>query len=132
MFESVEKLAAFDPLTGIGNHRTLQEFLHRRILEAERSEGTIGAIMLDVDHFRRFNEEEGHDAGDSVLKMVADVLRACVRPYDLAARYGGEEFTVIMPGVDKETTESVAERIRTIDRAVPRRGRYDTGVPGCR
>ena len=112
MFESVEKLAAFDPLTGIANHRTMQEFLHRRINESSRSDGTVGVIMLDVDHFRVFNEEEGHDAGDKVLKMVTEVLKACVRPYDLAARYGGEEFTVIMPGVSKEGTLAIAERIR--------------------
>lgn len=112
MFESVEKLAAFDPLTGIANHRTMQEFLHRRIIEASRSEGSIGVIMLDVDHFRIFNEEEGHDAGDKVLKMVTEVLKMCVRPYDLAARYGGEEFTIIMPGVTKEGTIAIAERVR--------------------
>ena len=65
-----------------------------------------------VDHFRIFNEEEGHDAGDKVLKMVTEVLKSCVRPYDLAARYGGEEFTIVMPGVSKEVTIAVAERIR--------------------
>lgn len=113
MYENVERLAAFDPLTGIANHRTMQEFLQRRIVEAARSQGSLGVIMLDVDHFRTFNEEEGHDAGDKVLKLVADVLRNCVRPYDLAARYGGEEFTVVMPGVNEETTLVIAERIRT-------------------
>jgi len=113
MYESVERLASFDALTGIANHRTMQEFLHRRVAESERSSQEIGVIMLDVDHFRSFNEEEGHDAGDQVLKMVTDVLRSAVRPYDLAARYGGEEFTVIMPGMGAETLHQVAERIRT-------------------
>ncbi|MCW5937813.1 MAG: diguanylate cyclase [Fimbriimonadaceae bacterium] len=112
MFENVERLAAYDPLTGIANHRTLQDFLHRRITEAQRSNTKIGLIMLDVDHFRSFNEEEGHDAGDMVLKMVTDVLKGAVRPYDLAARYGGEEFTIVMPGASQETTLAIAERIR--------------------
>lgn len=112
MFEHVERQASFDPLTGIANHRAMQEFLHRRILEAQRSRSTIGVIMLDVDHFRLFNETEGHDAGDKVLKMVANALNRCVRPYDLAARYGGEEFTVIMPGANAEVATAVAERVR--------------------
>ncbi len=113
MFESVERLASFDPLTGIANHRTMQEFLHRRVAEAERGRDRIGVIMLDVDHFRSFNEEEGHDAGDQVLQMFTQVLKDTVRPYDLAARYGGEEFTVIMPGVDLDGAFAVAERIRS-------------------
>ena len=113
MFENAERLAAFDPLTGIANHRTMQEFLHKRFQEAERSNGTVGVIMLDVDHFRTFNEEEGHDAGDRVLKLVAEVLKTSVRPYDLAARYGGEEFTIVMPGVEADVLFAAAERIRT-------------------
>lgn len=112
MFENVERLASFDPLTGIANHRSMQDFLHRRVTEAERLGQELGVIMLDVDHFRSFNEEEGHDAGDEVLRMVVNVLRDTVRPYDMPARYGGEEFTVIMPGVGREGTIVVAERIR--------------------
>lgn len=112
MFEEFEKLATHDALTGIANHRYLQEFLHQRVLEAARTGQELGLIMLDVDHFRSFNEEEGHDAGDEVLRLVADAVKACVRPYDLAARYGGEEFTVVMPGSSEQTTLAVAERIR--------------------
>ncbi len=112
MFENAEKLATYDPLTGIANHRTMQEFLAKRILESERSNSLIGVIMLDVDHFRKFNEEEGHDAGDRVLKLVANVIKNSVRPYDLGARYGGEEFTVVMPGVNAQEALVVAERIR--------------------
>lgn len=112
MFEEFEKLATHDALTGIANHRYLQEFLHQRVLEAARTGQELGVIMLDVDHFRSFNEEEGHDAGDEVLRLVADAIKACVRPYDLAARYGGEEFTVVMPGSSEQTTLAVAERIR--------------------
>lgn len=112
MFEDFEKLATHDALTGIANHRYLQEFLHQRVLEAARTGQELGVIMIDVDHFRSFNEEEGHDAGDEVLRLVADAIKYCVRPYDLAARYGGEEFTVVMPGSSEQSTLAVAERIR--------------------
>lgn len=112
MFENVERLASFDPLTGIANHRSMQDFLHRRVAEAARLDQELGLIMLDVDHFRSFNEEEGHDAGDEVLRMVVEVLRDAVRPYDMPARYGGEEFTIVMPGIGREGTLAVADRIR--------------------
>ncbi len=112
MFENVERLASIDALTGIANHRSMQEFLLRRVAESERYSQEMGVIMLDVDHFRSFNEEEGHDAGDVVLQRVVDVLNGAVRNYDLAARYGGEEFTVIMPSSSAEDVLQVAERIR--------------------
>jgi diguanylate cyclase (GGDEF)-like protein len=111
-FETAERLAAFDPLTGAANLRTLHEFLEGRLNESQRSGEPVGVVMLDVDHFRRFNEEEGHDAGDLVLKLVTDVLKAMIRPFDLAARYGGEEFTLVLPGSTLESTVNVAERIR--------------------
>lgn len=112
LFASFERLATHDALTGIANHRMLQEFLGQRIMEAQRSGQEFGVIMIDVDHFRSFNEEEGHDAGDAVLKLVSEAIKSCLRPYDLAARYGGEEFTVVLPGSKAETTFQVAERIR--------------------
>lgn len=112
MFENFELLASKDALTGLANHRSMQEFLHQRLTESERTGQEMGLIMLDVDHFRSFNEEEGHDAGDEVLKLVADALKSCMRPYDMAARYGGEEFTVIMPGSGRTGVMAAAERIR--------------------
>lgn len=112
LFESVEKMASHDSLTGIANHRTLYEFLSQRVNEAGRKGGSIGVIMMDVDHFRRFNEEEGHEAGDRALKSVAEAIRSAIRPYDLAARYGGEEFAVVLPGLELAETMATAERIR--------------------
>jgi len=112
MYETAEQRASKDALTGIANHRTMQEFLLRRFAEAKRNEHSIGVLMIDVDHFRAFNEEEGHDAGDAALQQVSNMLKLCVRPYDLAARYGGEEFTVVMPGSNREATLEVASRIR--------------------
>ena len=112
LFESFERMATHDALTGIANHRTMQEFLARRFAESQRTVQEMGLLMIDVDHFRSFNEEEGHDAGDEVLRLVAEAIKAAVRPYDLAARYGGEEFTVVMPGSSMTSSVAVAERIR--------------------
>ena len=114
LYENLERLASHDPLTGLPNHRCMQEFLHTRVHEALRTGHPLGMMLLDVDHFRAFNEEEGHDAGDDVLRLIADSLRACVRPYDLAARYGGEEFVVIMPSADLTSTATIAERLRAL------------------
>lgn len=112
MFEQVERLATSDPLTGLANHRTLREFLANRALEANRLGQEIGVIMIDVDHFRTFNEEEGHQAGDLVLRRVAETIRTCLRPYDLAARYGGEEFTIVLVGSNLASSAHIAQRIR--------------------
>lgn len=119
MFENLERLASHDPLTGLANHRALQEFLQARAAEADRTGQGLGAIMIDVDHFRSFNEEEGHDAGDAVLRQVAEAIKGCLREYDLGARYGGEEFTVVMPGSTESGIENAAERIRTRVEAMP-------------
>ena len=112
LYEDLERLASHDALTGLANHRALQDFLHWRVAECDRTGGTLGCIMLDVDHFRDFNEQEGHDAGDEVLRQVAEALRTAVRPYDLAARYGGEEFTVLVPGASTAGVRGLAERLR--------------------
>lgn len=114
LFEQVEQMATTDPLTGISNHRRLQEFVAIQLEEAKHDDAPVGLIMIDVDHFRRFNEEEGHESGDQVLKLVAQSLRDNLRTKDLCARYGGEEFTVVLPGMDVKSTASVAERIRTV------------------
>jgi diguanylate cyclase (GGDEF)-like protein len=119
LFENFEKWATHDALTGIANHRTLHEFLNQRVLEARRTGQEIGVAMIDVDHFRSFNEEEGHDAGDEVLKLVTEALRSCLRPYDLPGRYGGEEFTVIMPGCSLASSMATAERMRQKVEALP-------------
>ncbi|MFQ3588129.1 MAG: diguanylate cyclase [Fimbriimonadaceae bacterium] len=119
MYDRVEQLASHDPLTGIANHRSLHEFLSMRIAESLRTKQEIGVVMIDVDHFRAFNEEEGHDAGDSVLKLVAGTLKGFIRPYDCAARYGGEEFTIVLPGSSAQTSLTIAERIRKKIESVP-------------
>jgi diguanylate cyclase (GGDEF)-like protein len=112
MFETAERSASHDALTGIANHRTMQEFLHKRVAEAQRTGTPVSVLMLDVDHFRSYNEEEGHDAGDRVLRQVSQRINEAIRPRDLAARYGGEEFTVVLVGTDLADAIRVGERIR--------------------
>lgn len=136
LFENFERWASHDALTGLANHRNIHEFLHQRVMEAKRTGQEIGVIMMDVDHFRSFNEEEGHDAGDEVLKLVSESLKSCLRPYDLAGRYGGEEFTIVMPGCTLENAMLTAERIRQKVEALPYvsragRERHVTVSLGC-
>lgn len=111
-FEELERQAASDALTGIPNRRTINEFLLSRMAESRRASRPLALLLLDVDHFRRFNEEAGHDEGDEVLKGVAEILRRSIRAYDLAGRFGGEEFMVVLPGADEDEAMQAAERIR--------------------
>jgi diguanylate cyclase (GGDEF)-like protein len=103
------QLALCDGLTSVGNRRRLDRDL---AIEANNGDAPVAVIMVDVDHFKRINDEHGHDAGDQVLRDVADVLRREVRTGDVVYRYGGEEFCVIL--VNTTTTEAgqVAERVR--------------------
>ncbi|WP_237396900.1 GGDEF domain-containing protein [Okeania sp. KiyG1] len=101
-----------DPLTGLFNRRYLEEFLNRETYRAIRTEKPIGIIMIDVDHFKRFNDEFGHAAGDIILKNLGSFLKQNVRDYDIACRYGGEELIMILPGSSLESTAKRAEQIR--------------------
>jgi diguanylate cyclase (GGDEF)-like protein len=100
-----------DPLTRLNNRRYLWDFLGRDLIRARRAVLPVAAILFDIDHFKRFNDTWGHEAGDLVLKSVADVIRQNVRGSDIACRYGGEEFIVIL----SESTRTVAlQRAETI------------------
>jgi diguanylate cyclase (GGDEF)-like protein len=101
-----------DPLTGLFNRRYLDESLDRELPRAIRKHRSLGVIMLDVDHFKKFNDMFGHDAGDTVLKELGDHLAKCIRREDLACRYGGEEFTLILPESSLEDTRRRAEELR--------------------
>jgi diguanylate cyclase (GGDEF)-like protein len=101
-----------DPLTGLFNRRYLEETLERELARAERSQHSIGVIMIDVDHFKRFNDSFGHNAGDSLLREFGGLLRTHVRGGDIACRYGGEEFAVILPDATLEDTQRRAEQLR--------------------
>lgn len=108
MFESLEQMATTDPLTGLANHRSLQDFLAEQCDLVRTRRVNLGVVMVDVDHFRRFNEDFGHDAGDYVLKSVAQALHRAVGERGMAARYGGEEFTLVLPQADEQLTEILA------------------------
>ncbi len=108
----LERLSVTDELTGLANRRQLMAELDREVRRSERHGNSFGVLMLDVDRFKRFNDEHGHQAGDAVLKRLADTLRKCVRGVDTVARYGGEEFLVMLPEAPVTDAARVAERIR--------------------
>jgi diguanylate cyclase (GGDEF)-like protein len=109
----LERLAAHDGLTGLTNRRGFDERLDAELSRAIRDQQSMALIMIDVDHFKRFNDTYGHQLGDECLREVASgLLTAVLRPSDLVARYGGEEFAVILPSVDQAGAYAVAERIR--------------------
>jgi diguanylate cyclase (GGDEF)-like protein len=106
-------LAGQDSLTGLANRRAFDEALAREHLRSRRGKTPLGLIMIDVDHFKRFNDLYGHLAGDDCLRCVgAAIGEAVLRPGDVAARYGGEEFAVLLPGTDEAGAAVAAERIR--------------------
>jgi len=106
------ELAITDPLTGLHNRRYLWELLGRELLKSRRNRTPVAAILADIDYFKRFNDSWGHEAGDLVLKRVADVIREHVRGSDIGCRYGGEELAVILPETTLEVAVERAERIR--------------------
>lgn len=109
---TLREMALADPLTGLSNRRQLDHMLEIQIAQAERLGQNLGCLMVDVDHFKRFNDVHGHDAGDTVLRQVGKVLAGATRDAGLAFRYGGEEFMVLLPGLTVDQAEARAEDIR--------------------
>lgn len=107
-----------DGLTGLFNRRYLEETLARELARAERDRHPVGVLLLDVDHFKRFNDRFGHDGGDAVLAALGGLLRESVRGGDIACRHGGEEFVLILPGADVEETRRRADDLRETVRAL--------------
>lgn len=110
--EHSRRLANTDGLTGLHNHRHLQERLSQEIERAERYRRPLSVIMADLDHFKRFNDSYGHPRGDEVLIQVSKTLREVSRAADIVARYGGEEFTLILPETPASDAGVLAERAR--------------------
>ena len=110
--DKLEELAYTDPLTGLSNRRFFLEEMKRVIETARRYREPLSIMMLDVDNFKRINDEYGHDVGDMILKQLAEVIRKNTRSSDIAARFGGEEFIVALPKTDERGALMVAERIR--------------------
>src|ERR1700722_19578007 len=119
MEEKLETLATEDGLTGLANRRRFDERLLEEWGRAQRENTPLAMLMLDLDHFKMFNDEYGHQAGDQCLRAIGGILGAeAKRAADLAARYGGEEFAMLLPNTDAEGCAQIAERIlREIRRA---------------
>ena len=111
--ETLKNQSIRDPLTGLFNRRYLEESVEREIQQASEQQKTMGIILLDLDHFKRFNDSFGHQAGDAVLQAVGKLLIRSIRNVDLACRYGGEELIVILQNTDLHITQSRAERFRS-------------------
>jgi diguanylate cyclase (GGDEF)-like protein len=112
VYERVENLAATDSLTGLFNRRYFEGALGRELARADRNSSSLALLLLDIDHFKSFNDTYGHAMGDLVLKKVATTLGRCLRQADVLARFGGEEFVVLLPQVSASGALDSAERIR--------------------
>lgn len=111
--ELLHDLSITDFLTGLYNRRYLIESLNREIVRADRKDGSLSLIVIDIDHFKRVNDTYGHQQGDLVLQIVSGIIKKELRNYDIAARFGGEEFFAILPDVTAAEAMLVAERIRS-------------------
>lgn len=120
--DMLESMSFIDGLTGVANRRRFDQTIKHEWARAARTGGSVGLLMIDLDHFKVFNDTYGHLAGDDCLRSVAKVLDNTVkRPADLVARYGGEEFAIILPGIDAKGARDVAQRMveAVAEKAIP-------------
>ena len=109
--ETLRTRAVRDALTGLYNRRYMEEALSRELLRATRGQQQVGVMMIDVDHFKRFNDTYGHSGGDALLQQLARLMQNVVREEDVVCRYGGEEFFVVLPDVTSDVLRSTAESV---------------------
>ena len=128
--QKLQSLAVTDGLTGLHNHRAFQDNQEEQFQTAMRNKQPLALILMDVDHFKQYNDTYGHQAGDEVLRQVAQILQANVREGDFVARYGGEEFVIVLPRTDLESAVAVAERLREAVQSAEWRLRPVTGSFG--
>ncbi len=110
--ESIQAEAMKDSLTGIANRSTFDKSLAQQIAEAVANDEPLSLVMADIDYFKKFNDKWGHQTGDQVLRLVAEVMNANVKGQDVLARYGGEEFAIVLPGTTLNHAHMLADRIR--------------------
>jgi diguanylate cyclase (GGDEF)-like protein len=109
--DTLRREAIRDPLTDLYNRRYMEESLKREVQRAQRNQTSVGIMMLDIDHFKLFNDTHGHKAGDAVLQALGALLRSNIRGGDIACRYGGEEFLLILPDANLDVTRQRAEEL---------------------
>jgi diguanylate cyclase (GGDEF)-like protein len=111
--DRMASLATTDALTGVANRRSFERYLSDTLTRAKHPPRWVTLVMIDIDHFKRYNDHYGHQPGDACLKAVAEAIGQCLRrPVDLVARLGGEEFAVVMPDIDADAAMAASERIR--------------------
>ena len=118
LYERIQSEALHDNLTGLENRRSMDHMLHRLLAEAKRYRTPFSVIMGDIDYFKRYNDTFGHQAGDALLRSVADIFKQELRVSDMAVRYGGEEFLLILPKTPLAEACSMAERLRDTVKAI--------------
>ena len=110
--QKAKQSAATDGMTGLFNRKYFDTFIEQQLVKTELQGGNCSLIMLDVDNFKHYNDTNGHQLGDEVLKKMAKILKEGIRQSDMAARYGGEEFIIVLPGTAKKMAEAIAEKLR--------------------
>ncbi len=111
--ENLRRLAQIDDLTGLNNRRWFSELLNQEIKRHHRTGAPLGLCMIDIDHFKKINDRNGHAAGDTILQVVAELLLKELRETDIIGRYGGEEFVVGLPDSNSHDTYRIAEHLRS-------------------
>jgi diguanylate cyclase (GGDEF)-like protein len=111
LFQGVEELSITDGLTGLYLLRYFKQRLKEEFYRAERTHGQLSLMILDIDHFKRFNDTYGHPSGDTILTTVADRILSNARKVDLTARYGGDEFVILLPDTSADEALMLAERL---------------------
>ncbi len=117
--DQFRRQAATDPLTGLGNRRALEQRLEDLLATNRESHDPVAALLIDVDHFKKINDELGHEAGDECLVFLANLLQSSLRGGDHALRIGGDEFIVLMPGLESDQARAVAERLSILFSQMP-------------
>jgi diguanylate cyclase (GGDEF)-like protein len=125
LLDQLSHLAQEDALTGIANRRTLDEALPVEFARALRSGQPLTLVMMDFDHFKRYNDRRGHAAGDALLRGAAQAWSKQMRPTDLLARYGGEEFTLVLPACTADQAAQLVDRLRPL---MPDRQTFSAGI----
>jgi diguanylate cyclase (GGDEF)-like protein len=128
LLQQLAEEARTDPLTGLLNRRGFEERSSLELAHARRDEQPVAVVMFDIDHFKRINDDWGHEMGDRVLTRIGELLSAHARDIDVAARIGGEEFVVLLPGCTSADAESFAERVRVALAAGESAGLPDVGL----